>query len=82
MKCPKCGSGEFKPIKSKEGVEVDFCSGCKGIWFEKGELAFYVETSTDLPSKRTTLPEAKETQHSCPACQSVKFIEMPYSKKR
>ena len=78
MKCPKCGSAEFKPFKT-EGVEIDFCSGCKGIWFEKGELAFYVETSEDLPSLRTSLPESKESKYACPACLNVKLLEMPYS---
>ena len=35
MKCPKCGydlvTGAF------EGVEIDQCTNCHGIWFDKGE---------------------------------------------
>ncbi len=36
MKCPKCGSD----LKETEllGIKVDRCTGCDGIYFDKGEL--------------------------------------------
>lgn len=37
MKCPKCRIEEMKP-EIYEGIEVDRCPACKGIYFEKGEL--------------------------------------------
>lgn len=36
MNCPKC-SGVFE-TKSYEGVEVDICSTCSGVWLDRGEL--------------------------------------------
>ena len=36
MKCPKCGMRlEEIPVGD---VRVDKCSGCEGIWLDKGEL--------------------------------------------
>jgi uncharacterized protein len=36
MKCPKCGSDlEEKDI---EGIKVDQCRGCEGIYFDRNEL--------------------------------------------
>ncbi len=35
MKCPKCQS-DMEPMEF-EGVEVDRCKNCKGIWFDVGE---------------------------------------------
>lgn len=32
MKCPKCSAAMEKV--QYEGVEVDRCSGCRGIWFD------------------------------------------------
>ncbi len=36
MKCPKCGydliTGEW------HGIEVDQCTHCHGVWFDKGEV--------------------------------------------
>ena len=36
MRCPKCDL-EMSP-KDYDGVEVDRCFGCGGIWLDKGEL--------------------------------------------
>jgi Zn-finger nucleic acid-binding protein len=47
MKCPSC-EGALAEIDN-EGVTLDFCSGCKGIWFDRGEVGEYFELSRDLP---------------------------------
>jgi Zn-finger nucleic acid-binding protein len=36
MTCPKC-NGNLR-TKEREGVEIDICEGCGGIWLDKGEL--------------------------------------------
>ena len=36
MKCPKCGM-ELIEI-DYEGIKVDKCSRCEGIWLDAGEL--------------------------------------------
>ena len=37
MKCPVCGQ---EMVRENFGIEVDVCEhGCKGIWFDQGELA-------------------------------------------
>jgi hypothetical protein len=35
-KCPKCGN-EMR-TETIEGVEVEKCAGCEGIFFDRGEL--------------------------------------------
>lgn len=35
MKCPKCGSDLV--TKNYDGVEVDHCPECNGVWFDAGE---------------------------------------------
>ena len=37
MDCPVCRQA-MKPVKIGE-VQIDECRQCKGIWFDKGELA-------------------------------------------
>ncbi len=41
MKCPKCGGG-MKEI-DLEGVKVDRCSQCSGVYFDRGELELLME---------------------------------------
>ncbi|MFC2171673.1 zf-TFIIB domain-containing protein [Acidobacteriota bacterium] len=36
MKCPKC-AGQLEIIRF-EGIEIDKCADCQGIWLDSGEL--------------------------------------------
>ena len=42
-KCPKCGTGlaEFTGAGMPEGLHVDTCTMCNGMWFDRGELLVY-----------------------------------------
>ena len=37
MKCPICTD---KPlvISERQGIEIDYCSDCRGVWLDRGEL--------------------------------------------
>ncbi len=41
MKCPKCGA-DMQEIEM-DGILVDKCSGCEGIYFDRGELELMIE---------------------------------------
>jgi len=43
MICPNCKDIELKPIMSKQGVEIDTCNKCKGVWLDKGEIFFFTK---------------------------------------
>jgi hypothetical protein len=36
MKCPKCGAS-LREVEM-QGVKVDVCSECSGVWFDAGEI--------------------------------------------
>jgi Zn-finger nucleic acid-binding protein len=36
MECPKCRTGEMENVVF-EGIEVDRCPSCGGMWFDAGE---------------------------------------------
>lgn len=36
MRCPKCG--QQMQEQDRGGVKIDVCSGCGGVFFDKGEL--------------------------------------------
>jgi len=42
MKCPKCG-GDMTEI-ALQGIKVDRCTSCGGIYFDRGELELLLET--------------------------------------
>ena len=41
MKCPKCQSD--LSISDRQGIEIDFCPQCRGVWLDRGELDKIIE---------------------------------------
>ncbi len=76
MICPICKTDTLHPLEA-DGVELDFCTGCKGSWFDEGELAFYVENTTDIPDLEAALAAGKPTVSACPRC-STPLVEVRY----
>lgn len=50
MKCPSC-TGELK-VSDRQGVEVDYCPACRGVWLDRGELDKIIERSSIVMSRR------------------------------
>ena len=43
MKCPHCNVTLL--MTDKQGVEIDYCPDCRGIWLDRGELEKIIERS-------------------------------------
>ena len=37
MRCPTCDDVQLV-ISSREGIEIDHCPQCRGVWLDRGEL--------------------------------------------
>jgi uncharacterized protein len=75
MKCPRCSSElHLETIKDlKYTIEVDTCSGCSGIWFDKGELAKLDKIVEPTLIEIRKIPPKKD-QHEklhCPSCSRI-----------
>lgn len=44
MQCPVCDIA--LSISSREGVEIDFCPQCRGVWLDRGELDKVIERAS------------------------------------
>lgn len=47
MKCPVCNV-ELK-MADRQGVEIDYCPQCRGVWLDRGELDKIIERSYSAP---------------------------------
>ena len=45
MNCPRCAS-ETLDEKDREGVTIDVCRGCRGVWLDRGELEKLIARAT------------------------------------
>lgn len=50
MKCPACNI-ELK-MADRQGIEVDYCPQCRGVWLDRGELDKIIERSNAVFSER------------------------------
>ena len=37
MKCPACPDATLL-MTDRQGVEIDYCAACRGVWLDRGEL--------------------------------------------
>ncbi len=44
MNCPKCNIP--LSMSDRQGVEIDFCPQCRGVWLDRGELDKIIERSS------------------------------------
>ena len=42
MKCPSCKTLELA-MADRQGIEVDYCPQCRGVWLDRGELDKLIE---------------------------------------
>jgi len=50
MKCPVCSGVDLK-MAERQGVEIDYCPECRGVWLDRGELDKIIERSgTQMPA--------------------------------
>lgn len=44
MNCPVC-PGIALTLSDRQGIEIDFCPRCRGVWLDRGELDKILERS-------------------------------------
>lgn len=50
MNCPVCKDVKLS-ISERQGIEIDFCPECRGVWLDRGELDKIIEKS--IPTKQS-----------------------------
>lgn len=66
MKCPTCAVALV--MSERQGIEIDYCPTCRGVWLDRGELDKIIERSQSV---RVEAPPA------VPQGQPVRMAEVP-----
>lgn len=45
MKCPVCDAVNLV-MAERQGIEIDYCPECRGVWLDRGELDKIIERSS------------------------------------
>jgi uncharacterized protein len=49
MKCPTCPDATLV-MAERQGVEIDYCPQCRGVWLDRGELDKLIERAAGAPA--------------------------------
>lgn len=49
MKCPVCNHVNLV-MSERQGIEIDYCPECRGIWLDRGELDKIIDRSIPSPA--------------------------------
>ncbi len=73
MQCPVC-SNTLLVMSERQGIEIDYCPQCRGVWLDRGELDKLIERS----ASQTEMTEGFDRQIyvtcAIPATSSVAHI--------
>jgi Zn-finger nucleic acid-binding protein len=70
MQCPVCDE-RMKEIE-RQGVAIDVCPGCKGVWLDRGELEKLIEMSGQADGPVPDAPRSDQPQDSRPPEREVR----------
>jgi len=49
MKCPVCTTTDLL-MSDRQGIEIDYCPQCRGVWLDRGELDKIIERTAVIPA--------------------------------
>ena len=62
MDCPVCKNVSLV-MSERQGIEIDYCPNCRGVWLDRGELDKIIERSTQGAVPASAPPQQ---QHRAP----------------
>lgn len=67
MNCPVCANTALL-MSERNGVEIDYCPKCRGVWLDRGELDKIIERSssqsTPQPSHQQNYNQQTNYHHN------------------
>lgn len=78
MNCPKCES-EMRSYE-RNGINIDQCTGCKGIFLDRGELEHLINNEGSFYTPPASTPQPPRNAY--PAQQGQNNQQQYYPKKK
>lgn len=65
MNCPNCKNIPLV-MSERQGVEIDYCPQCRGVWLDRGELDKIIERTAQESEPSSHRPEMgyRDQSHS------------------
>jgi uncharacterized protein len=60
MQCPNCAAP--LTMSERQGIEIDYCPSCRGVWLDRGELDKIIERSAVQQAPAPQEPASQPSQ--------------------
>lgn len=64
-------------MSERNGIEIDYCPQCRGVWLDRGELDKIIDRSVGMPQ-----PAAQPAPPQQPAYDSYRAPQQQYDDRR
>jgi Zn-finger nucleic acid-binding protein len=83
MNCPVCNNVNLV-MSERQGIEIDYCPQCRGVWLDRGELDKVIERSLEASPGQRNNYESREysSEHRPSQGYREPHREGHYKKKR
>ena len=79
MKCPI--DDTVLQMTDRNGIEIDYCPQCRGVWLDRGELDKIIDRSVGAPATPQQAPQVAPQQQQQPSY-PPQHDQRYYKKKR
>ncbi len=81
MLCPVCKIG--LALSDRQGIEIDYCPQCRGVWLDRGELDKILERDAGVsPPRATPAPAAPPPQYQQPPHYDPQYSRYGHKRKK
>ena len=75
VSCPRCATAMRRD--TVEGIELDFCDGCGGTWYDRGELEQHIATGEPDPGAAPEQPADREFHREADTM-DTRYLKCPF----
>lgn len=80
MKCPHCPTTTLV-MSDRQGIEIDYCPDCRGVWLDRGELDKLIERANNETSRPSTDAIRRDRRDDSDEIERLHYSKLPKKKK-
>ncbi len=81
MKCPTCTDSTLV-LSARDGVEIDYCPTCRGVWLDRGELDKIIERANAGQPAATAASAQEPAYAPAPHSSRPDFVDSDFQGQR
>ncbi len=79
MKCPNCSINLV--MSDRQGIEIDYCPDCRGVWLDRGELDKIIERANNEVSSSSGSQARTPRRDDSDEIERTHLMKSPKKKK-